>query len=76
MSFTPKRKAVDPLTKNSPKRSRMDLSSDRKRMISKYSVVNIQLTQEDLARHFSLEFKLQSKIGRSTISEIRPMVRS
>ena len=71
MSQTPKRKAYEPLNlNNSSKRARIDLSIDQKRLICDYAQKNPKLSQTEIAHHFSSLFKLPTKIGRSTISEI------
>jgi hypothetical protein len=71
MSLTPKRKAYEQLNQNnSSKRARTDLSIEQKRFICDFVQENPKLSQTEIASHFSLEFKLPTKIGRSTISDI------
>ena len=71
---TLKQKANTPLINSvspgSAKRQRVGLTIDQKRSICDNSEQNRKASREAIANHFTNVFKLDKKIGRSTISDI------
>ena len=71
---TLKRKAntfkLNSINSGSAKRQRVYLTIDKKRSFCEYPDQNPKASQEEIANHYTNVFKLDKKIGRSTINEI------